>query len=67
MISPEQLVLKSATGLSPALGQPARRLANPPGIRGIIKIEGIKGMHPLGCLPLWGRVGVTLTGSRECE
>jgi hypothetical protein len=22
--------------------------------------EGVKGMHPLGCLPLWGREGVTL-------
>ena len=23
--------------------------------------EGVKGMHPLGCLPLWGREGVTLS------
>jgi hypothetical protein len=21
---------------------------------------GVKGIHPLGCLPLWGREGVTL-------
>jgi hypothetical protein len=21
---------------------------------------GVKGVHPLGCLPLWGREGVTL-------
>jgi hypothetical protein len=24
------------------------------------KAKGVKGMHPLGCLPLWGREGVTL-------
>jgi hypothetical protein len=23
--------------------------------------EGVKGMLPLGCFPLWGREGVTLT------
>jgi hypothetical protein len=24
------------------------------------KEGGVKGVHPLGCLPLWGREGVTL-------
>ena len=24
------------------------------------KLKGVKGAHPLGCLPLWGREGVTL-------
>jgi|GEM_PF-5016304 len=24
---------------------------------------GVKGVHPLGCLPLWEREGVTLTNS----
>jgi hypothetical protein len=25
-----------------------------------LKKRGVKGVHPLGCLPLWGREGVTL-------
>jgi hypothetical protein len=29
--------------------------------------KGVKGVHPLGCFPLWGREGVTLTISRELE
>jgi hypothetical protein len=27
--------------------------------------EGVKGMLPLGCLPLWGREGVTLIAAAE--
>jgi hypothetical protein len=27
--------------------------------------KGVKGMFPLGCLPLWGREGVTLIISKE--
>jgi hypothetical protein len=26
----------------------------------LLKKEGVKGMLPLSCLPLWGREGVTL-------
>jgi hypothetical protein len=29
------------------------------------KKEGVKGMLPLGCLPLWGREGVTLIVAAE--
>jgi hypothetical protein len=28
--------------------------------RPLPKMRGVKGMLPLGCLPLWGREGVTL-------
>jgi len=31
----------------------------PPEIQGKT-FMGVKGVHPLGCLPLWGREGVTL-------
>jgi hypothetical protein len=31
------------------------------------KIMGVKGMLPVGCFPLWGREGVTLKITRECE
>ncbi len=26
---------------------------------------GVKGAHPLGCLPLWGREGVTLANQKN--
>jgi hypothetical protein len=26
---------------------------------------GVKGAHPLGCLPLWGREGVTLVNRKN--
>ena len=28
--------------------------------------KGVKGMLPLGCLPLWGREGVTLLTTKVC-
>jgi hypothetical protein len=31
----------------------------------LFKKEGVKGMLPLGCLPLWERVGVTLQAAAE--
>jgi hypothetical protein len=31
------------------------------------KFKGIKGVLPLGCLPLWGREGVTLITAEECN
>jgi hypothetical protein len=27
--------------------------------------KGVKGMHPLGCLPHWGREGVTIINTEE--
>jgi hypothetical protein len=27
---------------------------------------GVKGAHPLGCLPVWGREGVTLVNQKIC-
>jgi hypothetical protein len=29
--------------------------------------RGVKGMLPLGCLPRWGREGVSLTTSSKCK
>ncbi len=29
------------------------------------EMRGSRGLAPLGCLPLWGREGVTLTNSTE--
>jgi hypothetical protein len=29
--------------------------------------RGVKGMLPLGCLPRWGREGVTLIASSKCK
>jgi hypothetical protein len=29
--------------------------------------RGVKGILPLGCLPLWGREGVTLIPSSKCK
>jgi hypothetical protein len=33
---------------------------NPHAVDENIPKKGVKGVHPLGCLPLWGREGVTL-------
>jgi hypothetical protein len=29
--------------------------------------KSIMGVHPLGCLPLWGREGVTIAFYKECK
>jgi hypothetical protein len=34
-------------------------------LKHIQKKEGVKGILPLGCFPLWGREGVILQGAAE--
>jgi hypothetical protein len=62
------------------LGAPAHR-ASAPAASGIPHIaittdkvenntpkkEGVKGIFPLGCLPLWGREGVTIINTEEIK
>jgi hypothetical protein len=36
-----------------------------PSRKNCLNPKGVKGAHPLGCLPLWGREGVTLIIAAE--
>jgi len=49
----------------PPLGQPPIGITPEKVENNTPEKEGVKGMLPLGCLPLWGREGVTLIAAAE--
>ena len=49
----------------PPLGQPPIAITPDKVENNTPEKEGVKGMLPLGCLPLWGREGVTLIAAAE--
>ena len=63
----EDLIYDEATGARRLVGaRPVEQDQPGPLIKKIIQNRGSGGHAPLGCLPLWGREGVTLANSTEC-